>query len=83
VKFPAGTDPPIGQGDAVGAVTLFRLAEQTGQFDDVANPILEIRRVIVSWKDHQKSDNTVVIDPDVPDADDFPAKSEISKEDVE
>ena len=38
------------KGDSRNTAILFRLAEQVGQFQDSANEITEIRRVIVSWK---------------------------------
>src|SRR3981081_2103713 len=38
------------KGDSRNTAILFRLAEQVGQFQDGANDITEIRRVIVSWK---------------------------------
>jgi hypothetical protein len=41
------------KGDARSLVTLFRLAEQTGEFEETANPVNQITRVIVSWKDTQ------------------------------
>ena len=46
------------KGDARNVAILFRLAEQAGQFQDVASDITEIRRVIVSWQDinHEEPD---------------------------
>src|SRR5215208_491882 len=38
------------KGDTRSLGTLFRLAEQTGQFDEPGEPITRIQRVIVSWK---------------------------------
>lgn len=38
------------KGDTRNLLTLFRLAEQTGQFDEPGQPIGRIQRVIVSWK---------------------------------
>jgi hypothetical protein len=38
------------KGDTRSIGTLFRLAEQTGQFDEPGEPITRIQRVIVSWK---------------------------------
>jgi hypothetical protein len=38
------------KGDTRSIGTLFRLAEQTGQFEDPNDPITRIERVIVSWK---------------------------------
>jgi hypothetical protein len=37
------------KGDTRSIGTLFRLAEQTGQFDEPGEPITSIQRVIVSW----------------------------------
>jgi hypothetical protein len=39
------------KGDPRNMAMLFRLAEQTGHFQDRSNNITEIRRVIISWKD--------------------------------
>jgi hypothetical protein len=39
------------KGDARQQGTLFRLAEQTGQFDEPGEAITGIRRIIVSWKE--------------------------------
>src|SRR3979490_2332933 len=38
------------KGDSRNTAILFRLAEQVGQFQDGANDITEIRRVIVRWQ---------------------------------
>jgi Family of unknown function (DUF5681) len=38
------------KGDQRSLAMLFRLAEQTGQFQEAAADITEIRRVVVSWK---------------------------------
>jgi hypothetical protein len=38
------------KGDSRSIGTLFRLAEQTGQFDEPSDKITEIRRIIVDWK---------------------------------
>jgi Family of unknown function (DUF5681) len=38
------------KGDTRSIGTLFRFAEQTGQFEEPAEPITAIRRVIFSWK---------------------------------
>lgn len=38
------------EGDIRSIGTLFRLAEQTGQFDEPESDITSIRRIIVSWK---------------------------------
>jgi hypothetical protein len=39
------------KGDPKAQATLFRLAEQTGQFEETRAPITQITRVIVGWKD--------------------------------
>jgi hypothetical protein len=41
------------KGDQRNLAMLFRLAEQTGQFEDRSTSITEIRRIIVGWKDHR------------------------------
>src|SRR5215213_6849934 len=58
------------KGDTRSLGTLFRLAEQTGQFDEPGEPITRIQRVIVSWK--------------APGADDeeLPASSDVSRSDA-
>src|SRR5215211_2286641 len=38
------------KGDSRSLGTLFRLAEQTGQFDEPGEPITRIQRIIVNWK---------------------------------
>jgi hypothetical protein len=38
------------KGDTRSQMTLFRLAEQVGQFEEKAEPINKIERVIISWK---------------------------------
>lgn len=68
------------KGDSRSLGTLFRLAEQTGQFEDPSNPITGITRIIVGWKDNRHADSTVVVNTGVPRAEDFPAGSEVSKE---
>jgi hypothetical protein len=37
------------KGDSRSLMTLFRLAEQSGQFEDPSNPVTRIERVIVKW----------------------------------
>jgi hypothetical protein len=37
------------KGDSKSLVTLFRLAEVSGQFEDPDNPITRIERIIVEW----------------------------------
>ena len=37
------------KGDSRSLMTLFRLAEQSGQFEDPNNPVTRIERVIVEW----------------------------------
>jgi hypothetical protein len=63
------------KGDSRSLGVLFRLAEQTGQFEET-NPVSQITRVIVGWKDSSQRDNTILIKQ----ADRFPASSDISKE---
>jgi hypothetical protein len=55
------------KGDVRHQTTLFRLAEQTGQFDDTTAAITEIRRIIVTGVPRF--------------GDDIPAITEINKED--
>ncbi len=43
------------KGDTRSLGTLFRLAEQTGQFQETSQPITQITRVIVGWKDDDDS----------------------------
>ena len=43
------------KGDLRCVATLFRVAEQTGQFEQAADKITEIRQVIVSWKSDDPS----------------------------
>lgn len=38
------------KGDAKSVVTVFRLAEQTGQLQNPSEPVTTIRRIIVGWK---------------------------------
>ena len=38
------------KGDTRSIGTLFRFAEQTGQFDEPGEPITRIQRIIVDWK---------------------------------
>ena len=58
------------KGDTRSLGTLFRLAEQTGQFDEPGEPITRIQRVIVSWKSPGAS------------ADELPDNSEVSKDEA-
>ena len=57
------------KGDSRSIGTLFRLAEQTGQFDEPSDRITEIRRIIVDWKK-----------PDHRDEDDLPANRSVCSE---
>ena len=57
------------KGDSRSIGTLFRLAEQTGQFDEPSDKITEIRRIIVDWKN-----------PDNRDEDDFPANRGVCRD---
>jgi hypothetical protein len=68
------------KGDTRNIVTLFRLAEQTGQFEDVTNPITEIRRIIVGWKE-PNGNGAVVVDAGA--SRDIPTNRDNSKDDIE
>jgi hypothetical protein len=68
------------KGDSRSLGVLFRLAEQTGQFEDESNPISQSRRVIVGGKGPVGGDGTVFVDTGVPRAQDIPGSSETSKE---
>ena len=57
------------KGDQRRMATEFRLAEPTGHFDDPANPVTRIERVIVSWKS-----------PDTAEESAMPGISQISKD---
>jgi hypothetical protein len=48
------------KGDQRSMATMFRLAEQTGQFEDQGNPIGRIERVIVSWKAPGSESDTAI-----------------------
>jgi hypothetical protein len=37
------------KGDSRSLLTLFRLAEMSGQFEDPENPVARIERIIVQW----------------------------------
>jgi hypothetical protein len=39
------------KGDGRSMGTLFRFAEQTGQFEESTDQVVQIRRLIVGWKD--------------------------------
>jgi hypothetical protein len=56
------------KGDSRSQMTLFRLAEQTGQFEEKPEPLKRIERVIVSWK------------ADEPPSERFPANTEVSRD---
>jgi hypothetical protein len=45
------------KGDQRNLLMLFRVAEQTGQFEDKEADITEIRRVIVSWKGNEETED--------------------------
>jgi hypothetical protein len=47
------------KGDARSVVTLFRLAEQAGEFEEEHREISRIERVIVSWKGPKEIDGSV------------------------
>ena len=67
------------KGDTRSLATLFRLAEQIGQFDDERDEVTTIRRIIVGWKDGHSSGD-VFINTGVPRDDDFPANREACRE---
>jgi hypothetical protein len=67
------------KGDSRSIGTLFRLAEQTGQFDEPGDRVTEIRRIIVGWKDGAAEEGAVVIDTGVP-RHEVPGISDICKE---
>ena len=69
------------KGDSRSIGTLFRLAEQTGQFDEPGDRVTEIRRIIVDWKDAAPEEGAVVIHTGVPRHDsEVPGISEICKD---
>jgi hypothetical protein len=68
------------KGDTRSIGTLFRLAEQTGQFDDPSNPVTGITRVIVGWKDTQNG-GAAFVDTRLTRTDDIPGNRELNKED--
>jgi hypothetical protein len=47
------------KGDSRSVVTLFRLAEQAGEFEEVHREISRIERVIVSWKASEEIDGSL------------------------
>jgi hypothetical protein len=51
------------KGDSRDLHALFRLAEQTGQFEEKPEPITAIERIIVSWK-HPEDDTPETAPPD-------------------
>jgi hypothetical protein len=71
------------KGDSRSLGVLFRLAEQTGQFEDPSNPVTGIRRIVVGWKDGLTSETALTIDTGVAQARDFPAISDTSKDENE
>jgi hypothetical protein len=66
------------KGDSRSLGVLFRLAEQTGQFEET-NPISQITRVIIGWKEPQNREGVTRL----PRSGDFPASNDISKEEPE
>src|SRR3954471_5017467 len=48
------------KGDSRSVVTLFRLAEQAGEFQDDRTEFTRIERVIVSWKVGEEIDGSLV-----------------------
>jgi hypothetical protein len=56
------------KGDTRSLGTLFRFAEQAGQFEEPGEPITQIRRVIVSWRPPGADDSQ------------FPENSEINRD---
>lgn len=66
------------KGDTRSIGTLFRLAEQTGEFEDPSNPVTGITRVIIGWQDH-KSGGGASVDTQVTRA--IPGNRDLNKED--
>jgi hypothetical protein len=49
------------KGDGRSMGTLFRFAEQTGQFEEPKDQIVQIRRLIVGWKDGEAEEELPAI----------------------
>jgi uncharacterized protein DUF5681 len=67
------------KGDTRSLGTLFRLAEQTGEFEDKGNPVSSITRIVVGWKDTHRNDGSLIVDASV--AGEIPAISEACRDD--